>query len=165
MQRALALVLALACPLAAHGADTLPVHIAGSWGTAASLYAGDSAQNLMHLRADGYGMMAGSAPPAKRLDGDDDGKPAPRAVIGFPVRAALDGDMLTVHPFLPEGASADAAAQAARVAIACRYAAADPTLTCTGPDGTPFVLRRLGATLAPDVAAAIDAVKPQAERH
>jgi len=155
------LLLAGACHLAAHAADTLPAHAAGSWGTAASLQAGDTAQTVMYLQADGYGLLAGSTPPARRMDGADDGKPAPRAIIGFPLRAALDGDTLQLRPFSPQGAPADQAAQVASIVMTCRYDASAPSFTCTGPDKTPIVLRRLGATLPPEAAATIAALKAQ----
>lgn len=44
MKRLMPLLLACACHLAAHAADTLPAHVAGSWGTADSLHAGATGQ-------------------------------------------------------------------------------------------------------------------------
>jgi hypothetical protein len=161
MKRILPLALAFALHLSVHAADIIPADVAGSWGTAASLDAGDTEQSVLHLQADGYGMMAGSTPPAKRMDGVDDGKPGPRAVIGFPVRATLDGDTLQLRPFLPRGAPAEQAAQAARAVFNCRHDAAGLTLACTVPDGKPLVLHRLGATLPPEAAAMIAALKAQ----
>jgi hypothetical protein len=135
MKRLIPLLLACACHLAAHAADTLPAHVAGSWG---------SAQTVMYLQADGDGLMAGSAPPA---DGNA------RPIVGFPVRAALDGDTLLLRPAMPDGAPVE------NVVMTCRYDAAAPAFTCTGPDKTPFVLRRLGATLPPEAAATIAGLK------
>jgi hypothetical protein len=147
---------------AAHAANTLPDRLAGSWGTSASLFDGDTAQSMLHLAVDGYGLMAGSAaPPKPIIDGRTDASHTPRAVIGFPVHATLDGDTLTLQPFLPEGAPAEQAAKAARIVITCRYEASGPALTCMGPDGTVNAMRRLGATLAPEVAATIESVKPR----
>jgi len=161
MKRTFALALAIAWHLAAHAADLIPADVAGSWGTAASLDAGDTEQSVLHLQADGYGMMAGSTPPAKRMDGVDDGKPGPRAVIGFPVRATLDGDTLQLRPFLPRGAPAEQAAQAARVVLTCRHDAAGLTLACTVPDGKTLILHRLGAALPPEAKEMLTALKAQ----
>jgi hypothetical protein len=161
MKRTLALALAIAWHMAVHAADLIPADVAGSWATAASPDAGNMEQSVMYLQADGYGMMAGSTPPAQRMDGVDDGTPGPRAVIGFPVRATLDGATLQLRPFLPRSVPADQAAQAARVVFTCRHDAAGPTLACTVPDGKPFVLHRLGATLPPEAAAMIAVLKAQ----
>ncbi|PQO90731.1 hypothetical protein C5614_27670 [Massilia phosphatilytica] len=155
MKRLIPLLLATAWHLSAQAADPLPAHVAGSWGTADSLHAGDAAQTVMYLQADGDGLMAGSAPPAKRADGVDDGKSAPRAIIGFPVRATLDGDALQLRPFLPKGAPVG------DVVMLCRYDAATPAFTCTGPDKVPIVLRRLGATLPPEATSTIAGLKAQ----
>jgi hypothetical protein len=151
MKRLIPVLLASACHLSAHAADILPAHVAGSWGTAPSLHAGDTAQTVMYLQADGYGLMAGSAPPARDAGGSGDA----RAIVGFPVRAALDGDTLQLRPILPQGAPADT------VVMTCRYAAAAPSFTCTGPDNTPFVLHRLGATVPPEAASTIAGLKAQ----
>ena len=139
MKRLIPLLLACACQLAAHAADTLPAHVAGSWG---------SAQTVMYLQADGDGLMAGSAPPATAADNA-------RPIVGFPVRAALDGDTLLLRPSLPKGAPA------VDVVMTCRYDAAAPSFTCTGPDKTPFVLQRLGATVPPEATATIAGLKAQ----
>jgi hypothetical protein len=139
MKRLIPLLLAGACHLAAHAADTLPAHVAGSWG---------SAQTVMYLQADGDGLMAGSAPPA-------DGSGNARPIIGFPVRATLDADTLLLRPSLPNGAPVE------NVVMTCRYDAAAPTFTCTGPDKTPFVLRRLGATLPAEATSTIAGLKAQ----
>jgi hypothetical protein len=153
MKRLIPLLFACACQMSAHAADPLSADVAGSWGTAASLNAGGTAQTVMYLQADGYGLMAGSTPPVQRADGD--GKAGPRAIVGFPVRAALDGDTLQLRPILPQGAPADT------VVMTCRYAAAAPSFTCTGPDNTPFVLHRLGATVPPEAASTIAGLKAQ----
>jgi hypothetical protein len=152
VKRLIPLALAIAWHLAAHAADTLPAHVAGSWGTADSLHAGATEQTVMYLQADGFGLMGGSSPPARGADG------APRAIAGFPVRAALEGDTLRLRPALPKGAPADLAAS---VVMTCRYDAAAPSFTCTGPDKVPIVLRRLGATLPPEAATAIAGLKAQ----
>ena len=161
MKRLIPLLLAGACHLAAHAADPLPADVAGSWGTAESLQAGETAQTVLYLQTDGYALMAGSTPPARRMDGVDDGKPGPRAIIGFPVRATLDGTMLYLRPFLPQGAPADQAAKVANILMTCRYDAGAPSVTCEGPDKTPFVLHRLGATLPPEATSTIAGLKAQ----
>jgi hypothetical protein len=156
----LSLALVFALHLSAHAADVLPAHVTGSWSTAAP-DAADAAQTAMHLQADGYGLLIGTAP-AKRIAGVDDGKPLPRVAVGFPVRATLNGDTLHLQPFLPKGTPANEAALAARSSMTCRYDAAGSAFTCTGPDNTPFVLRREAATLVPEAAGAIAAMKAQA---
>ncbi|MCS0629459.1 hypothetical protein NX786_08950 [Telluria mixta] len=139
MKRLIPLLLAGACHLAAHAAGPLPAHVAGSWG---------SAQTVMYLQADGDGLMAGSAPPANEADNA-------RPIIGFPVHATLDGDTLLLRPSLPNGAPVE------NVAMTCRYDAAAPAFTCTGPDKTPFVLHRLGATLPAEATSTIAGLKAQ----
>lgn len=157
MKRLIPLALAIAWHLTALAADTLPTHVAGSWGTADSLHAGTTEQTVMYLQADGYGLMAGSTPPATGTDGN--GNAGPRAIVGFPVRAALDGTTLRLLPVLPKGTPADLAASAVMI---CRYDAAAPSFTCTGPDKVPMVLHRLGATLPPEAATTIAGLKAQA---
>jgi hypothetical protein len=139
MKRLIPQLLVGAYHLAAHAADPLPADVAGSWG---------AAQTVLYLQADGYGLMAGSTPPAEEAG-------SARAIIGFPVRATLDGDTLRLRPFLPKGAPAES------VVMLCRYDAAAPTFTCTGPDKTPIVLRRLGAALPPEAATTIAGLKAQ----
>ena len=139
MKRLIPLLLACAWPLAAHAADPLPAHVAGSWG---------SAQTVMYLQDDGDGLMAGSAPPA-----DASGNAHP--IVGFPVRATLDGDTLLLRPYLPKAAPVE------HVVMSCRYDAAAPSFTCTGPDKTPFVLHRLGATLPPEATSTLAGLKAQ----
>lgn len=151
------LALCMFWPLLVNAADALPRHLTGTWGTAESLYAGATEQTELLLLADGFGAMQGSTPPASRIDGSDDGKPAPRAIIGFPLRATADGDTITAKPFLPSGQQA---AEMARIAISCRYEPAGPTLTCTGPSGVPMVMSRRSDTVAPEAAKMIEALRP-----
>src|SRR4051812_37231015 len=89
-------------PLTVDAADVLPTHIIGTWETGSSLYDGKANQTEFYLLADGFGMAAGSTAPAVRTDGVDDGKPGPRAIIGFPVQASMNGDTLAVRPLLPK---------------------------------------------------------------
>ena len=154
----LAMAMAYACQLSANAADILPAYLVGTWGTAASLYEGRTGQSQMHLQADGFGVMVGSTPPAIRQDGVDDGQPAPRAIIGFPVRATLEGDVLKAQPFLP----AQMVQQGSAPLIVCRYEAAGPALTCTGPDKVPMPMKRHSATVPPEVASTIAGVRQQA---
>jgi hypothetical protein len=160
MKRALPLTLALAIALQlpVHAADVLPASLTGVWGTAESLDSGTAAQSFFHLDADGFGFAVGSGG-VQRMDGKDDGKPMPRPVIGFPVRATLDGDALTLRPFL-RGQIDDA--QSARMLIACRYDAAAPALTCTGPDGMEMHMRRLADKVDAKVEEQIAAIRAQA---
>lgn len=117
--------------LCAAAEEALPDYLTGFWGTAASLYAGTAKQVHFHIRADGYGIFAGSSSPGIRADGVDDGKPAPRAIIGFPFKATLEGEALIVHPFLP---GQKLTQKQASLVITCRYEAEGPSLTCAGPD-------------------------------
>ena len=153
----LAMAMAYACQLSANAADVLPAYLVGTWGTAASLYEGTTGQSQMHLQADGFGVMVGSTPPAIRQDDVDDGKPAPRAIIGFPVRATVDGDVLTAQPFL----RTPHAGQGTAPPIICHHEAAGPTLTCTGPDKMPMAMQRHSATVPAEIAAMIDGIRQQ----
>lgn len=142
----------------AHAADAIPPHLTGVWGTSPSLFEGDSprGESQLHLDADGLGLMAGSTPPPHRLDGQpEEGRP-PRAIIGFLVRARVDGDVLTAQAFLPDNAQAD---MTKNIRITCRYAAAGPTLNCPGPDGVPIVMRRYAQTLPADSVKTLAAVR------
>ncbi|MYM75158.1 hypothetical protein GTP56_23590 [Duganella sp. FT134W] len=87
MDRILTLLCATLLHLTANAADVVPAHLTGEWGTGASLYDGKQDQADVYLLPDGLGMMAGSSAPAHRADGVDDGKPGPRALVGFPVHA------------------------------------------------------------------------------
>jgi hypothetical protein len=157
MKRSILLTLITAWHLSLYAAsDILPTGLAGTWGTAESLYAGTTAQSALQLEADGFGILVGSTPPAKRLDGVDDGKPLPRAVIGFPVRASLDGDTLTLGAYWPGKIDA---VQAERMHLSCRYDAVTPALTCTGPDKVAMVMRRLSDTVDADAAKMIAVVR------
>ncbi|USX19922.1 hypothetical protein NHH82_29515 [Oxalobacteraceae bacterium OTU3REALA1] len=157
MSRFSLLALCMSWHLLVHAADALPRHLTGTWGTAESLYAGATGQTELLLLADGFGAMQGSTPPATRIDGSDDGKVAPRAIIGFPLRATADGDTITAKPFLPGGQQAE---KMARITISCRYEQAGPTLTCLGPSGDLMVMSRRSDTVAPEAAKMIEALRP-----
>ncbi|MQA39223.1 hypothetical protein [Rugamonas aquatica] len=141
---------------AAHAAEGLPAHIAGTWATGASLFEGTAEQAEMYFLADGYGMMAGSASAPRRVDGVDDGKPAPRAIVGWPVTATLDGDTLQVRPLLPKGETKGAGA-----VIPCHREAAEPKLVCTGLDGKQIIMARRSESVPNDVAEMVDAYRKQ----
>jgi hypothetical protein len=160
MKCAIVLMSTALLPPAVRASDALPAHLTGFWCTAESLYAGTVGQTELILADDGYGLFAGSTPPAHRLDGTNDGKPAPRAIIGSPVRVTLNGNMLTAHPFMPGGGKE--AAEVATLIISCRYDAAGPTLTCAGPTGGPFTMRRISETIPAEVAQMLDAIRSQA---
>jgi hypothetical protein len=160
MKRIIALLCATLLPLIANAAELVPAHLAGAWGTGASLYDGMQEQADMYLLPDGLGMLAGSSAPARRTDGVDDGKPGPRALIGFPLHARMDGDTLVLHPFLPEGVPG----MKAEFDINCRYAQADKTLTCTWPDNKSILLKRRGDTVPAEIVRMLDQVEPQNKR-
>lgn len=142
--------------MAAHAGDGLPSHLAGTWGTAASLYEGSIGQSHMYLLEDGRGALLGSTPPGKRADGIDDGKPGPRALIGFPIRTTLDGDSLFAQAISPDGKQAE---EYAKARFTCQYSAAQPTLTCKMPRGEELVLSRQSDTVAAEVASMIEALR------
>lgn len=150
----------LACMLAWHAAvaasDVLPVHLTGTWGTAASLHEGDAGQSQLHLDADGYGVMVGSTPRPTRIDGKDHEGPQVRAVIGFPLRATLDGTTLTARVVALDPKDAE---KARRIEITCRHEATSPTLTCRGPGREPVVMRRFSETVPAEVARTLEQVR------
>jgi hypothetical protein len=158
VSHALLSVLAVAWHVAAKAADLLPTHLIGTWGTGESLYAGTTAQNEFYLQGDGFGIAAGSTPPTGRIDSIQDGQRAPRAIIGFPVRATLDGDRLTVRPSL---SGQEQVKQAAAMVISCQYGAANLTLACVGPDGAVFIMKRREKTVPTEVAQMIEALRLQ----
>jgi hypothetical protein len=120
-------------------AEVLPVHLIGTWGTAESLYEGTDKQTEVHLLTDGYGIVVGSTQALQRVGGLSDGQPGPRAIVGFPVEAVLNGDVLMLRVLWPAKAPVQ---ESGGPALACRYDRAGPTLACTGPDGVPMMLKR-----------------------
>jgi hypothetical protein len=128
-------------------AEAVPTHLAGTWGTGESLQSDEAGQAELYLAVDGFGVMAGSTSAPVRADGQDDGKPAPRGVIGFPVRAVMEGDALKLRLELPgkNGAKLDP-----RMFFLCRHAPEGPTLRCTGPDGKAMVMKRRSETVSPE---------------
>lgn len=149
-------VLCSSLHMAAQAAEGLPTDIAGTWATGASLFDGTAEQLEMYFLADGFGIMAGSAPAPRRIDGIDDGKPAPRAIIGWPATATLDGDMLQVRPLRPKGETKGAGA-----VIPCHHDAAGAKLVCTGLDGKQIVMTRRSESVPDDVAGMIDTYRKQ----
>jgi len=153
----------LACMLSWHAAvaaaDVLPAHLTGSWGTAESLYDGESGQSQMHLDADGYGVMVGSTPRPQRIDGKNDAGPEVHAVIGFPLRATLDGTTLTARVVALDPKDAE---KARRAETTCRYEAMGPTLTCSGPGRKPVVMKRLSETVPAEIARTLQQVRSMA---
>lgn len=157
--RRICLSLILSCgavTLSAHAVDVLPAHIVGTWGTGASLYDGADAQTEIYLLADGFGAVAGSTPPAQRADGVGEGKPGPRAIIGMPVRAVLEGETLSVRVVLPKSAPAG---KNKDVTFPCHYERAGEKLACTGPDGVPMTLTRRSGSVSAEVVQIIDQVR------
>ena len=131
------------------GAEALPGQVAGTWGTGASLYDGTGPQSELYLLPGGQGMLAGSSSAPVRMDGKDDGKRAPRAIIGMPVLAIWQDGVLVVnfHSRDPRDA-----AKAAYNFLACSVGEQGATLTCRGPAGDPLVLKRRAGTVPDDVA-------------
>lgn len=141
-------------------AEQVPPHLVGSWGTSESLYVGSGAQNELHLQRDGFGLMAGSTPEASQA-GQKSDKPAPRAVMGFPVRAGVKGDTLSLQPFMP---GQDQPKELAGLLVTCHYKKTGPTLTCTGPDGVPGVMTRRTAPPSAEVASAIASIRASLQK-
>ncbi|MGH8856155.1 MAG: hypothetical protein ACREWI_17970 [Telluria sp.] len=144
----LALATAWAMPAAAQ--DVIPSHLTGVWCTAESLFAGADAQQELQLQADGFGMLVGSSKPHIRTDGKPHEGTPPRVVMGFPLRATLDGNALTAQMFLPPGASVsprDKGPTPEQMKVACSYEAQGETLTCVGMDRVQMVMKRRSETL------------------
>ena len=150
MKGALLLALAAACPLPAMADDVIPSHLTGVWGTAESLFAGTTAQAELYLEGDGFGLIAGSSPPSTINAGPVKGKPGRRVTMGVPLRATLEGVTLTAQPFNPGNP------QDTGPAVSCRYEAAGPTLRCTAPDRSEWIMKRRSASLDPNIVRTID---------
>ncbi len=140
-------------------AATLAARWTGSWGSADSLYAGTTEQTELHLAADGVGFMVGSTKPFVRMDGGPTPQPAPRATIGFGVRATVDGDVLVLAPFLPGQAVTEAMR---RMTVTCRYVDNGPALQCAAPTGTAAVLKRREDAMSAEVVDMIEAIRANA---
>ncbi|GJI98262.1 hypothetical protein RugamoR57_49800 [Duganella caerulea] len=157
--RRICLCLILSCGAfspSANAVDVLPAHLVGTWGTGASLYDGVDEQTEIYLLPDGFGMAAGSTEPARRADVLDGGKPGARAIIGFPVRAVLEGETLSVRVLLPKN---QPAMKDDNVGLSCRYERTGEKLTCTGPDGVPMAMTRRSASVSDEVVRTIDQVR------
>lgn len=143
----------------ASASEVLPVHLTGTWSTAESLYAGTDSQTEVHLLTDGYGIAVGSTKAAQRVDAINDGKPGPRAILGFPVQGELNGDFLKLQVLWPANAQVQ---KSGGPGLACRYEPAVPTLTCTGPDGVPMILKRRSEVVSAETTRQIQAFRSDA---
>lgn len=157
LKRVSTLLLCGALHLAAHAADVLPVYLTGTWGTADSLYEGTDAQSAMYFLQDGFGMAVASTPPARRTDGSDDGKTALRAIVGFPFRATWAGEILTLHPFAPEGSGRR---KKLGVSFPCNYDATALTLQCAFTGSPPIVLTRRSEAVPDEILRTIESARP-----
>lgn len=138
-------------------AGELPAALTGFWGTADSLNEGTASQGHLHLMADGVGALIGSTPAPQRIDGaPGDGRPAPRAVIGFPVLATFADAVLTVQPLALRPRDAEKARHAV---FSCRYQADVPALECGMPNKSMLTLTRRANAVPADVAAQIEAMR------
>ncbi|MFC0169375.1 nuclear transport factor 2 family protein [Pseudoduganella danionis] len=123
----------------------LPAHLAGSWGTNASLFAGTASQAQLYLAPDGLGMLAGSSSAPVSLGGAPAmSGPAPRAIIGVPVQAELDNGGLRLQALMPQKSQLQVAHG---MVFVCSYDAAAPTLICTAPNKEVLRLSRLSENL------------------
>lgn len=137
-------------------APAFPEHLTGTWATAESLFAGIEAQAEVHLAADGFGIMAGSTPAPVRLDGVKDDKPAPRGIVGFPLRAEMDGPRLKLQLLMPPGQRPKAVSQ---VVVVCTYKPDPATLTCLPPSGPALVMYHRSVTVEPEAALQIEQLR------
>jgi hypothetical protein len=142
--------------LVASAADVLPVHLIGTWGTAQSLYEGTDKQTEVHLLTDGYGIVVGSTQVPQRVGGTSDGKPGPRAILGFPVQAVLNGDVLMLRVLWP---AKKLVQKSEGPALACRYDPAGPTLACAEPDGVPMIMKRRSEVVSAETTQTIRALQ------
>jgi hypothetical protein len=150
------LLLSCSAPLTASAADVLPDYVTGTWGTASSLYDGVNKQSGIYLLADGFGVLAGSTPAGRRVDGINDGKPGPRAIIGFPVRATLDGNTLSVRTLLPKD---QRGLKDNGVTIRCQYEPEGPKLVCAGQDGILIGMTRRSESVTEEIVLTIDKIR------
>jgi hypothetical protein len=148
-------VIVLLAQASTHAADTLPRQLAGTWGTGQTLYEGTAEQMFAYLATDGAAAVIGSGRAPATVPTDGGVPPPARPVMGFPAVATLDGDTLTLRPFMP-GAPAPVPDSAV---LRCRHDSAAVTLTCSGPDGVRHVLRYRGEAIAPEAAQAMEAVR------
>ncbi|WP_137175493.1 hypothetical protein [Massilia sp. HP4] len=155
-KRSMLLALSLAWHAFATAADVLPAHLTGTWGTAESLFAGEDEQVELRLLPDGYGVMAGSTPPARRMDGSNATVPDMRIVMGFPLRATFAGDTLTARMIALDPRQED---EARRTVITCRFDAGGQTLTCTVPAGPPVLMTRRSEKVSEDTIRTIEEVR------
>ena len=68
-----------------------------------------------------------------------------RIVMGLPLRATFEGDMLKAQPFVPAGSvrPGDKGPTPEQMAFTCRYTAQAQTLTCTvGPERVEMLMKR-----------------------
>ena len=131
---------------AAQTGDASPSRLIGTWASAESLYAGDTGQSELYLESDGFGIMVGSTKPAMLVDGSASTHPGPRAIIGFPIRASLDGDAITLVPTILDKKNGNGPA----FGIACRYEEDVPALVCATPEGL-LTLKRRSENLSAEV--------------
>jgi hypothetical protein len=156
LKRISLLVLCSAIHLAANAAATLPENLIGSWGTSASLWIGKGPQAELHLPADGLGLFIGSSHEGQRTDGVSDGKPGPRAVMGFPVQITLDGNTLSLRP---RGFTERDVRELEGIVFNCSYDAAGPILSCVAPDKTRIKMTRRSETISAEAQAMIEKVR------
>lgn len=152
MRRALLLGIAATWQVTAAAQDIIPAHLAGVWGTAESLYVGTAAQSELYLQADGLGVVRSSSKAPARIGGTPSAEPEPRLIVGLPLRARLDGNVLMAQPFLPPGLlpPGHKAPDMDAMKMSCRYQAQEATLTCIGPDRVEMVMKRRSETLPPE---------------
>jgi hypothetical protein len=147
--------------LTANAADAVPSHLVGTWGTGASLWLGKGPQTELHLRADGFGVFAGSSAEARRTDRVDDGKPGPRVIMGFPLQATVDGNSLTL---LLLATNERDAKEAASMTVACSYETEVPTMKCTGKDKVLITMVKRSDVVPDEVMKLIESLRAKTNK-
>lgn len=156
MRRLFICVMLAGIQASAVAAPAFPEHLTGTWATAESLFSGTEAQAEVHFAADGFGLMAGSTPAPVRLDGVKDDKPAPRGIVGFPLRAEMDGARLKLQLLMPPGQRMKAVSQ---VVVVCTYKPDPATLTCLPPSGPALVMYHRSVSVEPVAAQQIEQLR------
>jgi hypothetical protein len=158
MKLAITLTLAIAWHMNVCAADALPDALIGAWSTSTAPAHDLDEHNDIQLEADGFGIAIGSSKAAQVAGGTGGAGQTARVILGFPFRATLDGDKLTLRAYWPGKIDE---AQAAHMTIVCRYDMAAPVLTCTLPNGVTAVMRQRPDMVNAESAKMIAAVRAQ----
>lgn len=153
-----AFALAVSWPPLASTAEPLPSYITGTWGMDKTPNIDGSRRVDMVLEANGFGALIGSTTQADNMNGSDAEKSVPQSFISMPIKATLQGDILTTRPSDPSGKYAE---DADHMTLACHYDATGPTLRCADRHGVVIDLQRRSETIAAEVAKMLAVVRSQ----